>query len=281
MKKTTLLTIISFTTLWATAQTTNMPVKRVVKKVLPKVKVTGNRVSLRARPDAESELLDRVMRGDELVLLDQTNGWMAVQAPDTVDFWVFGKYLKSGVVDPEKLNVRSGPNQNYSVMYVAKRDEKLRVRGESREWTKVAPMKGARVWVSAKFVEPVVAPKPKVVVKAPVVVAKTQPKQPLKVVAKNKSQEKPLLLVLDETKEQGIYGEIPGVLRKASPGLYKLVLIVGDMEETICLVRGNEKQLNHYLNRSLLLKGKKYWAKNVEWVVLNVDGIHLTPIIKE
>ena len=38
---------------------------------------------------------------------------------------------------------------------------------------------------------------------------------------------KPLLLGLDKSKEQGVYDEIPGVLRKANPGLYKLVLIVG------------------------------------------------------
>jgi len=279
MKKIMLLTLVSFTALFVSAQTTNAPIEKVKKRVLPKIKVTGDRVSLRAKPEGESEILDRAMHGDEFVLLGETNGWMAVQAPDTIDFWVFGTYLKDGVVQPKKLNVRSGPNQNYSVMYVAKRDEKLRVRGASREWTKVAPMAGAKVWISAKYVKPVVPPKPKKEV-AKVVPVLKETKKPVAVTSK-KEKEKPLVLVLDKSKEQGIFAKVPGVLRNATPGLYKLVLVMGDDEETICLVRGNERQLNHYLNRSLLLEGKKYWAKDVEWPILNVSKIYLNPIIKE
>ena len=151
--------LVSFTcsTIWAAT-----PIKKE-KKInninVSKIRVTGNRVSLRARPNKESELLDRAMRGDEFVLLEKTNGWVAVQAPDTIDFWVFGKYLKNGVVDPKKLNVRSGPNQNYSIMYVAKRDEKLQVRGEDKGWIRVAPMSGAKVWICDKYVEPIIPPK--------------------------------------------------------------------------------------------------------------------------
>jgi len=285
MKKLILLMLVSCSTIWAAPQTKALSKtkegKKIENKGVPKVRVTGNRVSLRAKANAESELLDRAMRGDEFVLIGKTNGWVAVQAPDTIDFWVFGKYLKNGVVDPKKLNVRSGPNQNYSIMYVAKRDEKLQVRGEAKGWIRVAPMSGSKVWISEKFVEPILPPKPKKVVKAPVVTPKTEIKKEVKLPPKKKGMDKPIVLVLDDSKEQGVYGEIPGVLRQSSPGLYKLVLISGDIEETICLVRGNEKQLNRYLNRSLLLEGKKYWAKDVEWVILNVEKIYLNPIIKE
>ena len=92
---------------------------------------------------------------------------------------------------------------------------------------------------------------------------------------------KPLLLVLDKNKEQGVYDEIPGVLRKANPGLYKLVLIVGDLEEPICLVRGKEAQMERYLNRSMLIKGKKYWAKDVTIPVIQPIKIHLDPILTD
>ncbi len=92
---------------------------------------------------------------------------------------------------------------------------------------------------------------------------------------------KPLMLVLDKTKEQGVYDEIPGILRHANPGLYKLVLIVGDLEEPICLIRGKETQMEQYLNRSMLIKGKKYWAKNVDLPVLQPIKIHLDPILMD
>jgi hypothetical protein len=92
---------------------------------------------------------------------------------------------------------------------------------------------------------------------------------------------KPLVLVLDKSKEQGTYDEIPGVLRRANPGLYKLVLITDDFEEPICLVRGRESQMERYLNRAMLIKGKKYWAKDVDLPILQPVTIHLDPILAD
>lgn len=248
-----------------------------------KVKVTGDRVSLRAKPDLNSELLDRAMRGEELVRLGATNEWVAVQAPDSLDFWVSGEFIQNGIVVPAKLNIRSGPSQNYSVVYVANQGESVAVRGEFNEWIKIAPPAGSQVWISEKYVETIAPPKPEAeTAPEPVVVApEPEPEpEPVAVVPELTEEErKPLMLVLDKDREQGVYDEIPGVLRRANPGLYKLVLIVGDLEEPICLVRGNEDQMERYLNRSMLIKGKKYWANDVALPVLKVEKIHLDPIL--
>ena len=110
-----------------------------------KVRVTGDRVSLRAKPSLDGELLDRAMRGEEMVYFEQTNGWVAVQAPDSLNFWVAGEFIEEGVVLPKKLNVRSGPSRNYNVVAVVERDAALSVRGEFNEWLKIAPPIGSRV----------------------------------------------------------------------------------------------------------------------------------------
>ncbi|RKX45116.1 MAG: hypothetical protein DRP64_05245 [Verrucomicrobia bacterium] len=248
-----------------------------------KVKVTGDRVSLRSNPDINSELLDRAMKGEELVFLGKTNGWMAVQAPDSLDFWVSGQYVLNGVVQPEKLNVRSGPSPNYSVVCVVNKGDLVALRGEFNEWLKIAPPTGSRVWISEDYAEILEPPNPE-----PVAVLEPAPvlaePEPEPVVAEPKPIEKelnPLVLVLDKTKEQGTYDEIPGVLRRANPGLYKLVLIVGDLEEPICLVRGEKTQMERYLNRSMLIKGRKFWAKDVDLPVLQPIKIHLDPILTD
>lgn len=253
-----------------------------------KVKVTGDRVSLRAKPDVNSELLDRAMRGEELVLLGKTNDWVAVQAPDSLDFWVSGEYVVNGIVVPEKLNIRSGPSQNYNVVHVATKGDSVSMRGEFNEWIKIAPPAGSQVWISGKYTETIEPPKPE---PEPVVVAPEPEPEPepvavapepeAKVPELTEEERKPLLLVLDKNKEQGVYDEIPGVLRRANPGLYKLVLIMGEIEEPICLVRGNEDQMERYLNRSMLIKGKKYWANDVDLPVLKVEKIHLDPILTD
>ena len=58
-------------------------------------------------------------------------------------------------------------------------------------------------------------------------------------------------------------------------------LIEGEIEEPICLVRGKEAQMEKYLNRSMLIKGKKYWAKGVDLPVIQPVKIHLDPIMTE
>ena len=252
-----------------------------------KVRVTGDRVSLRAKPDINAELLDRAMQGEELVFLGKTNGWVAVQAPASLDFWVAGQYVQNGTVQPEKLNVRSGPSQNYSVVCVVNKGDSLALRGEFNDWLEIAPPAGSRVWISEDYAELIEPPPPEPVSEpqpAPVVVVEPEPEEPVSVVAETKPTEeelKPLVLVLDKTREQGTYDEIPGVLRRANPGLYQLVLIAGDIEEPICLVRGKEAQMESYLNRAMLIKGKKFWARDVDLPILQPIKIHLDPILRD
>ncbi len=254
----------------ASAQTSNEVIK---------VKVTGDRVSLRATPSVNGDLLDRAMRGEEMVYFEKTNGWVAVQAPDSLNFWVSSEYIQNGVVLPDQLNVRSGPSLNYYVVAVVEKGDALALRGEFNNWLKIAPPIGSRVWISEDYVEMINPPKPE-----PVVEPEPEPEPEPVVVAPVEEPEEELpslMLVLDKTKPQGKVDKIPGVLRRANPGLYKLVLISGGIEEPICLVRGRESQLEKMLNRSLLIEGKVYWLKDIDLPVIQPEKINLDPIIEE
>jgi hypothetical protein len=247
-----------------------------------KVKVTGDRVSLRATPSLDGELLDRAMLGEEMVFFEKTNGWVAVQAPDSLNFWVAGEYIADGMVMANKLNVRSGPSKNYNVVAVIESNDVVTVRGEFNSWLKIAPPVGSCVWISEDYVELIEPPKPEpAVVPEPEPEPATAPEPVPEVDEKTEEELPPLMLVLDDSKEQGKTDRIPGILRRANPGLYKLVLIAGEIEEPICLVRGRESQLEKMLNRSLLIEGKVYWVKDVDLPVIQPDKINLDPIIAE
>ncbi|MDF7798385.1 SH3 domain-containing protein [Pontiellaceae bacterium B1224] len=252
---------------------------------VPKIKVTGDRVSLRAQPNLEGELLDRAMRGEEMIYFEQTNGWVAVQAPDSLNYWVAAEFVEDGVVQPKKLNVRSGPSLNYNVVAVVERDDVLALRGEFNEWLKIAPPIGSRVWISADYVELIEPPKPElaVVIPEPEPVAEPVPAVNAKPkVAENVTEDPaPLMLVLDESKPQGKVESIPGVLRRANPGLYKLVFISDGFEEPICLVRGRESQLEGLLNRTLLITGPLYWAQDVDLPIIEPRTINKNPIVAD
>lgn len=256
-----------------------------------KIRVTGDRVSLRAKPDLNGDLLDRAMRGEEMAYFQKTNGWVAVQAPDSLDFWVAGEYVQNGVIEPEKLNVRSGPSRNYSVVAVLSKGDAVSLRGEFNDWLKIAPPQGSRVWISEDFVEFIEPPKPAPVIETipePELVVEPAPEPdvqsratPEPVAEAGEETLPPLILVMNKSKPQGQYDEIPGVLRRANPGLYKLVLIADGFEEPICLVRGKESQMERYLNRSMLLKGKVYWAKDIDLPIIQPEKIHLDPILSD
>lgn len=254
-----------------------------------KVRVTGDRVSLRAKPDINSDLLDRAMRGEEMEYFEKTNGWVAVQAPESLDFWVAGEYVQNGIIQPEKLNVRSGPSLNYSVVSILSEGDPVSLRGEFNDWLKIAPPRGSRVWISEDFVEYIQPPAPEPVLESlpePELVIEPAPEPESRVEANpvvDSAEDTlpPLILVMDKGRPQGEYDEIPGVLRRANPGLYKLVLIADGFEEPICLVRGRESQMERYLNRSMLLKGKVYWAKDIDLPIIQPEKIHLDPILAD
>ncbi|MBN2163840.1 MAG: SH3 domain-containing protein [Pontiellaceae bacterium] len=255
------------------------------------LRVTGDRVSLRSTPGLDGYPLESMMRGDELVYVGRTNGWVEVAVPDSIDFWVASEYVTNGVVVPKKLNVRCGPNQNYGKVALVLGGDQLDVRGESNGWLQIAPPAGSTVWISEDYVEFVQPPAPEVaekkvpdpdVAEETVVAEKIEPAVATAVAARPYvKEEKALMLVMDENRKQGDYVEIPGILRRAGPGLFKLVLIDGEWEEPICLVQGKVEQLERYLNRSMLIKGKRYWAKGVDLPVVQPEGIHLDPIIKD
>jgi hypothetical protein len=248
-----------------------------------KVRVTGDRVSLRAEPKLEGYLLDRAMRGDELVFIDKTNGWVAVEAPESLDFWVAEEYIENGIVQPKKLNVRAGPSLNYARVGILSKGDAVESRGEFNKWLKIVPPKTCIVWISEDYVEVIQPPLPDPAELSEPESAAEPEVEPDAVteteVVPDPEGLPPLMLVLDKNREQGVYVELPGVLRRANPGLYKLVLIQDGFEEPICLVRGRESQMERYLNRSMLIKGKRYWAKDIDLPVVQPERIHLDPLI--
>lgn len=118
------------------------------------VKITGDRVSLRAAPEINAVLIDRAMSGDLLVLKDNSEKeWIGVAPPGDVDVWVHSDYVRDDTVMPARLNVRSGPSLNHGVVGEVQRGNSLTVRGEAGDWLRIAPPETTVVWVSRKYTD--------------------------------------------------------------------------------------------------------------------------------
>lgn len=132
------------------------------------VKVNAERVILRAAPSETSEVVFQVSEGDILVAEKAIDvEWIEVVPPSRVNFWVYGELIKDGAVASSRLQVRVGPGINYRTIGELAKDAKISVRGEYKEWLKIAPPPGCRLWVNRKSVDPVEQPLPLVAMPAP------------------------------------------------------------------------------------------------------------------
>lgn len=123
------------------------------------LKVRGDRVILRAAPSESSEIVSQVSDGDILATEKSIDGeWIEILPPEKVSFWVYGELVKDGVIAASKVQVRVGPGINYRAVGELGKDEKISVRGEYREWLKIAPPPGCRLWVNKKYVDAVDKP---------------------------------------------------------------------------------------------------------------------------
>ena len=236
--------------------------------------VTGDRVSLRAAPKINAVLLDRAMRDDPLVLMDDTHPeWVGVRAPDRIDVWVTREYVQDGVVVPALLNARSGPSLSHEVLGTLRKGEVLNVRSELDGWLRIAPTTNLTVWISRQFTS--LTPNKESIIQvipesAPSVGVDILPEDSgVKVVIQPEINQVLIaaaevtrssgILEADPSKEQGVVKQFSGTLQKAGATLYKLVDPT-DNQVVRCYVRGNMSQLKLLDGRSLTISGGTYWA---------------------
>ena len=90
--------------------------------------VKQNNVNVRGQPDINSEVVIRLKKGDAVSILeeitlkkaklDEPEKWARIALPASTYVWVHGSFVDptSQTVVPKKLNVRSGPGENFSIL---------------------------------------------------------------------------------------------------------------------------------------------------------------------
>ncbi|MBU4199446.1 MAG: SH3 domain-containing protein [Verrucomicrobia bacterium] len=165
-----------------------------------KIKSLKNNVNLRAKPIPTAEVVGQVSANDILISKSMDGEWVEIVPPTNVNFYVLGDYVKDGVIQcRQKVNVRSGPGINFTIVGQLVSAKKVIVRGAAADWVKIAPPESCSVWISRSLVEVMVdqparaAPakvKPVNIDTAKVEPVKAEPVKPAPVAAK-KPEDKP------------------------------------------------------------------------------------------
>ena len=126
------------------------------------VRVLGDRVNLRARPVPDAEVVGQVMSGDLLVATApiSTQEWVQVQAPPSLDLWIYSELVRDGHIAVNQAQVRGGPGVQFKRVGGLDQGTPVEIRGVAGDWTRIAPPAGCFLWINRAYVAPVVAAAP-------------------------------------------------------------------------------------------------------------------------
>ncbi|MDP6794032.1 MAG: SH3 domain-containing protein [Verrucomicrobiota bacterium] len=138
--------------------------KEVVSEVTPPepATVSADRVNVRARASLVGERVTQLRKGDQVTVLAKVTvtppregepaDWLKIAMPAAGQTWVHIGFVKEGKVTANKLNVRAGGGERFSIVgRLAKGDavEEKRVAGD---WIEIEHPPGVHAYIAAELV---------------------------------------------------------------------------------------------------------------------------------
>jgi uncharacterized protein YgiM (DUF1202 family) len=139
----------------------------------PAVVVASN-VNVRGQAKLKSEVVTRITKGQAVTVLeeivrnnsgpDEPSAWAKITLPPGAHAWINSSFINASnkTVLPKKLNVRSGPGENYSVIGLLQRGDALKEITTKGDWTEIEVPASAYAFVAAQYLkqEPPAPPAP-------------------------------------------------------------------------------------------------------------------------
>jgi len=127
--------------------------------------VEANHVNVRGQPKLNSEVVTRLSKGDSVTVIeeitrnnsgpDEPSAWAKIYLPANVHVWVNTTYIDptNKTVLPKRLNFRSGPGENYSVLGRLMRGDAVTDKGTKGDWTEIEAPTNAFAFMAAQYLK--------------------------------------------------------------------------------------------------------------------------------
>jgi uncharacterized protein YgiM (DUF1202 family) len=128
-------------------------------------KVVASNLNIRGQAGMKGEVVAHLQKGDVVTVLSQINldkhkadepaQWAKIALPQGSSVWVRSSFIneKDKTVLPNKLNLRAGPSEDYSVLGVLDRGAVVNEVGAKGEWSKIDAPTNAFGFVAARYLE--------------------------------------------------------------------------------------------------------------------------------
>ena len=125
--------------------------------------VKQDKVNVRSRPTADGEVVAHLKSKDSVKVLEEVTAnkagpgeptrWAKIAWPSGTPVWVFADFLdrSASTVKVAKLNLRSGPNENHSVVGVLEKGSSVKKLEAKGDWWKVEAPESCVAYVAANL----------------------------------------------------------------------------------------------------------------------------------
>jgi uncharacterized protein YgiM (DUF1202 family) len=123
----------------------------------------ANNVNVRGQAKLNSEVVTKLTKGQQVTVLeevqlknsgpDEPSAWAKILLPTNALVWINTSFIDPAnkTVKPKKLNLRSGPGENYSVLGTLKQGDIVKEVSIKNDWTQIEPPADAYAFVAAQF----------------------------------------------------------------------------------------------------------------------------------
>jgi hypothetical protein len=127
--------------------------------------VKGDRVNVRGRPSLVGEVITQLNQGEKVTVLEEIPvatpkpgepaSWTRIRLPANTPVWVFAPYIdpdnKTSMVN--RLNLRAGPGENYSVLGRLERGAKVNEIRVVSNWMEIEAPEETHAFVASNFLD--------------------------------------------------------------------------------------------------------------------------------
>ncbi len=127
--------------------------------------VFASNVNVRGQAKLKSEVVTRVTKGATVTVLEEIvrnnsgpeepSAWAKILLPPGARVWVHNMYVDPATktVRPKKLNLRSGPGENYSVIGLLQRGDAIKELNTKGDWTEIEPPPNAYAFMASQYLQ--------------------------------------------------------------------------------------------------------------------------------
>ena len=142
-----------------------LPELRTVPLVAGPALVVASNVNVRGQAKLKSEIVARVTKGQSVTVIEEIvrnnsgpnepSAWAKISLPPNAHVWVNSAFINAAdqKVLPRRLNLRSGPGENYSVIGLLLRGDTVKPVTTKEDWTEIEPPANAYAFVAAQYLK--------------------------------------------------------------------------------------------------------------------------------